>query len=47
VKFIPGLMVVDGEGSVIYRRGWTTLPAGSKVAEQWDGEVRAALDNLD
>ncbi len=46
VKFIPGLMVVDGEGSVIYRRGWTNLPAGSKVAEQWDGEVRAALDNL-
>jgi thiol-disulfide isomerase/thioredoxin len=47
VKFIPGLMVVDGEGRVIYRRGWTNLPAGSKVAEQWDGEVRAALDNLD
>jgi len=46
VKFIPGLMVVDGEGSVVYRRGWTDLPAGSKVAQQWDSEVRSALDEL-
>ena len=46
VKFIPGLMVVDGNGVVAYRRGWTDLPAGSQVAAQWDGEVRAALDQL-
>ena len=46
VKFIPGLMVVDGAGVVAYRRGWTDLPAGAKVAEQWDGEVRAALDDI-
>ena len=46
VKFIPGLMVVDGNGVIAYRRGWTDLPAGAKVAEQWDGEVRAALDKL-
>ncbi len=46
VKFIPGLMVVDGNGMVAYRRGWTDLPAGAKVAQQWDGEVRAALDRL-
>jgi len=46
VKFIPGLMVVDGEGSVVYRRGWTELPAGTKVAELWDSEVRAVLDDL-
>ena len=46
VKFIPGLMVVDSNGKVTYRRGWTDLPAGSKVAAQWDGEVRAALDKL-
>jgi thiol-disulfide isomerase/thioredoxin len=46
VKFIPGLMVVDGAGMVAYRRGWTELPAGAKVAVQWDGEVRAALDSL-
>jgi cytochrome c biogenesis protein CcmG/thiol:disulfide interchange protein DsbE len=46
VKFIPGLLVVDGEGVVVYRRGWTDLPAGAKVAAQWDSEVRAALDGL-
>ena len=46
IKFIPGLMVVDGRGQVTYRRGWTDLPAGKTVAEQWDGEVRAALDSL-
>lgn len=46
VKFIPGLMVVDSNGMVAYRRGWTDLPAGAKVAAQWDDEVRAALDQL-
>lgn len=46
VKFIPGLMVVDGDGKVTYRRGWTDLPAGSKVAAQWAEEVRGALDAL-
>ena len=46
VKFIPGLMVVSGEGRVVYRRGWTDLPAGTKVAEQWDSEVRAALEGM-
>ena len=44
VKYIPGLMVVDGSGHFRYLRGWTDLPAGKSVAEQWDGEVRAALD---
>lgn len=44
VKFIPGLMVVNGEGMVTYRRGWTDLPAGSKVASFWADEVRAALN---
>ncbi|MEM7101101.1 MAG: TlpA disulfide reductase family protein [Pseudomonadota bacterium] len=44
VDFIPGLMVVDGDGEIIYRRGWTDLPAGKTVAEQWDAQVRAALD---
>jgi thiol-disulfide isomerase/thioredoxin len=46
IKFIPGLMVVDGRGHVTYRRGWTDLPAGKTVARQWDGEVREALDLL-
>ena len=44
VEFIPGLMVVDGAGTVSYRRGWTDLPAGQTVAQQWAEEVRAALD---
>ncbi|MEM7692142.1 MAG: TlpA family protein disulfide reductase, partial [Pseudomonadota bacterium] len=44
VEFIPGLMVVDGSGQIIYQRGWTDLPAGKKVAEQWNLEVRRALD---
>jgi thiol-disulfide isomerase/thioredoxin len=46
IEFIPGLMVVDGGGEVTYRRGWTDLPAGKTVAQQWDGEVREALDKL-
>lgn len=46
VEFIPGLMVVNGEGKIVYRRGWTDLPAGRTVAQQWDSEVRAALDAL-
>jgi thiol-disulfide isomerase/thioredoxin len=46
VEFIPGLMVVDGNGDFRYLRGWTDLPAGLSVAEQWDGEVRAALDAI-
>jgi hypothetical protein len=46
VKFLPGLMVVSGDSVVTYRRGWTDLPAGTTVAQQWAGEVRAALDDL-
>jgi thiol-disulfide isomerase/thioredoxin len=46
VQFIPGLMVVDGNGIVTYRRGWTELPAGRTVAEFWSGQVREALDKL-
>lgn len=46
VEFIPGLFVIDGDGIVVYRRGWTDLPAGTTVAELWDGQVRAALDGL-
>ncbi len=46
VNFIPGLMVVDGDGQVSWRRSWTELPAGQKVAELWSGQVREALDEL-
>lgn len=43
VEFIPGLFVVDADGRVIYRRGWTDLPAGRQVAEVWDAQVRSTL----
>ena len=46
VDFIPGLMVVDGDAKIVYRRKSTNLPAGKTVAEQWDSEVRAVLDGL-
>jgi hypothetical protein len=35
---------VDADGVIVYRRGWTELPAGREVAEFWDEQVRSALD---
>ncbi len=46
VEYIPGLFVVDGEGTVAYRRPWTDLPAGSTVAELWSQHVREVLDRI-
>ena len=46
VEYIPGLMVVDAEGAVAYRREWTELPAGETVARFWSRQVRRALDRL-
>jgi thiol-disulfide isomerase/thioredoxin len=46
IQYIPGLLIVDGGGTVAWRRPWTDLPAGRTVAELWDGQVRAALDAL-
>jgi thiol-disulfide isomerase/thioredoxin len=46
IQYIPGLLIVDGQGTVAYRRPWTDLPAGRTVAELWDGQVRGALDQL-
>jgi thiol-disulfide isomerase/thioredoxin len=46
IQYIPGLLIVDGQGTVAYRRPWTDLPAGRTVAEVWDGQVRGALDQL-
>ncbi|MEM1403629.1 MAG: TlpA disulfide reductase family protein [Pseudomonadota bacterium] len=46
IDFIPGLLVVDGDGNVVYRRRSTDLPAGKKVSEIWASEVRAVLDTL-
>ena len=46
VEFIPGLMIVDGDGMVAWRRQSTDLPAGQTVAELWSGQVRDALDEI-
>ncbi len=46
VQYIPGLFVVDGEGTIAYRRPWTDLPAGQIVAELWSQHVREALDRV-
>jgi len=46
IQFIPGLMVVAGNGIIAYRRRSTDLPAGTTVSQQWDKEVRQVLDNL-
>lgn len=46
VQFIPGLMIVDGDSMVVYRRRSTNLPAGRTVSEQWANEVRQVLDIL-
>lgn len=46
IQFIPGLLVVDGDGQVVYRRRSTNLPAGRTVSQQWDAEVREVLDAL-
>ena len=44
VRFIPGLMIVDASGTVIWRRKSTDLPPGKSIADLWEGEVRAVLD---
>lgn len=46
IQFIPGLLVVRGDGVVAYRRRSTNLPAGKKVSQLWDEEVRRVLDAL-
>ena len=40
----PGLLVVNGEGMVTYRRRRTQAPPGTAIAEVWDQQVREALD---
>ncbi len=46
VEYIPGLMVIAPDGTVAYRRAWTDLPAGDRVASFWSRQVRRALDQL-
>ena len=46
VDFIPGLMIVDSEGNIAWKRASTNLPAGRTVGELWDQQVREQLDLL-
>ena len=46
VRFTPGLMVIDGQGNIVWQRASTELPAGRTVAELWDEQVREQLDRL-
>lgn len=46
VEYIPGLMVIDADGVIAYRRAWTDLPAGDTVANLWSLKVRQALNPL-
>ena len=46
VRFIPGLMIVAGDGKLAWQRASTDLPAGKTVAELWDEQVREQLDLL-
>ncbi len=46
VRFTPGLIVVNGQGNVVWKRASTALPAGKTVAELWDEQVREQLDRL-
>jgi len=46
IRFIPGLLIIDGNGSVAWQRESTDLPAGKTVAELWDQQVREQLDRM-
>ena len=42
----PGLMILDGQGNMVWKRASTDLPAGKTVAEFWAGQVREQLNQL-
>lgn len=42
----PGLLIVDGQGVIRYRRGVTKAPPGKEIAEFWDRQMRAVLETL-
>lgn len=46
IDFIPGLLIIDADGMVAWRRQSTDLPAGQTIAELWDSQVREQLDRL-
>lgn len=46
IDFIPGLLIIDPDGTVAWRRKSTDLPAGKAVGEFWDQRVREQLDSM-
>ena len=46
VRGTPGLMILDGRGTLVWKRASTDLPAGKTVAELWAEQVREQLDRL-
>ncbi len=42
----PGLMILDGQGNLVWKRASTELPAGKTIAEFWAGQVREQLNQL-
>ncbi len=44
IRFSPGLLVVDGQGQVVYQRHSTDQPPGNAIAKYWANQVRSALD---
>lgn len=46
VEYLPGLFVVNGNGTIVYRRKWTELPAGVEVADLWEQQIRVSLDRI-
>lgn len=46
IDFIPGLLIIDPDGTVAWRRKSTDLPAGREVGEFWDTKVREQLDKM-
>ena len=46
VRGTPGLMILDGQGNLVWKRASTELPPGETVAEFWSRQVREQLDNL-
>ena len=46
VRSTPGLMVLDGQGNLVWKRASTDLKPGKAVAELWAGQVREQLDKL-
>lgn len=45
IRYTPGLLVVDGAGTVVYRRASTNRAPGQSLSEMWSQQVREALDN--